>query len=59
LPGIADDGSGRDLVCIHHEGTKDTKGVWDTEGIQHGTTNKLLFLWLLFFVFFVSFVPSW
>ena len=31
-------------------------GPWDTEGIRHGATNTLLFLWLLLFV---SFVPSW
>ena len=41
---------------IHHEGTKDTKGLRDTEVIQHGANNKFL---LLCFGSFVSFVPSW
>jgi len=43
-------------LALHHEGTKGTKAVWDTEAIKHGANNKLL---LLFFVSFVSFVPSW
>ena len=43
-------------LAVHHEGTKGTKGVWGMETIQHGATNKLLCLWLLFFV---PFVPSW
>ncbi len=42
-------------MALYHEGTKGTTGVWDTEDIQHGATNELL---LLFFVTFVSFVPS-
>jgi hypothetical protein len=43
-------------LALHHEGTKGTKSLQGTEVIQHGATNKLLFLWLLFFVLFV---PSW
>ena len=49
-------------LALHHEGTKatkGTKGAWGTEDIEHGATNKLLFLWLPFFVSFVLFVPSW
>jgi hypothetical protein len=45
-------------MALHHEGTQGTKGLQGTEAIQHGATNKLLFLWLLFFVSFVLFVPS-
>jgi hypothetical protein len=43
-------------MALHHEGTKGTKGAWDTETIQHGANSNWLLL--LFFVFFVFFVPS-
>jgi len=46
-------------LAVHHEGTKDTKGLGSLRASGSGATTKPWFLWLQGFVSFVSFVPSW